>query len=182
MLDYTVLMDDNNDSFYDTVATGLTSASHIENGLTPGNPYKFKVQARNAVGSSPDSVVFTIYAATVPSQPAAPTTSLNGDSSLVIINWSEPTDNGGVSIDGYKVEIETSVDGVFSKDTLNCDAETDEAIILATSCPIPVATLRSSPFNLADGATVIARVTAFNQIGDSITSPENVTGAVIPAS
>lgn len=116
--------------------------------------------------------------ATVPSQPSAPTTTLNGDQTLVTIDWSLPSDLGGLSIGGYKVEIKTST-GTFEKETGSCDAETDSSIIQASSCQISVSTLRASPFNLADSSSVIAIVTAFNDIGSSVTSAEG-NGATIP--
>lgn len=111
-------------------------------------------------------MVFSITAATVPSKPAIPVTSLNGDSTKVVINWALPTDLGGLSIDGYKVEVKTSTT-TFAKDLTDCDAESDSLIIQATSCSIPITTLRASPFDLGDGASVEARVVAFNTIGDS---------------
>ena len=86
---------------------------------------------------------------------------------------------GGLSIGGYKVEIKTS-SNTFAIDTTNCDAETNSSIILATSCSIPVATLREIPFELIDQVSVVARVTAFNDIGDSNLSAEG-NGAILPA-
>lgn len=108
ILDYEVEMDDNNDNVYTVVATGLASAAHIETGLSAGNAYRFRVRARNAVGYSVYANVFTITAATVPSKPATPSTTLNSDQTVVILFWSIPTDTGGLTVDGYKVEIKTS--------------------------------------------------------------------------
>ena len=108
IIDYEVEMDDNNDNVYSVVATGIGSTAHIETGLSAGNAYRFKVRARNAIGYSVYSDVFTITAATVPSKPATPSTTLNVDSTQVILDWSLPTDTGGLTVDGYKVEIKTS--------------------------------------------------------------------------
>ena len=108
VLDYEVEMDDNNDNVYSVVATGLTSTAHIETGLSAGSANRFKVRARNAVDYSDYSDVFTITAATVPSKPATPSTTLSGDLTQVILDWSIPTDTGGLTISGYKVEIKTS--------------------------------------------------------------------------
>ena len=55
-----------NDS-YILVTTGLTATSYIQTGLSAGTSYSFRVKARNAVGFSSYSTVFTIIAATVPS-------------------------------------------------------------------------------------------------------------------
>lgn len=177
-MDYSVEMDDNDDGVYTVVASGLTSTAHIQSGLTAGNTYKFRAKARNAVGFSDYSSIFSILAATIPSQPTAPTTTLSG--SDIVIDWNPPTDTGGVSISGYKLEIKTNT-STFEKDLTNCDAETNSTIQSATSCTVPVATLRLDPFYLGDGLSVSARVTATNDCGDSTTSSEG-NGATIPSS
>ena len=51
------------------VATGITTTSYTQTGLTPGNTYVFKVQASNSVGLSVSSSAFSIIAATVPDAP-----------------------------------------------------------------------------------------------------------------
>ena len=40
------------------------------------------------------------------------------------MSWSEPSDDGGLTISGYDVKIEDS-EGGFSEDLTDCDAETD---------------------------------------------------------
>ena len=162
--DYSIEMDDNNDGSFILVASGITATTYLQTGLSAGTSYNFRVRARNAVGLSSHSVVFTILAATVPSQPNAPTTTLSGDLSNVVIAWTPPSDLGGLSISSYKLEIKTST-ATFEKDLTNCDAETSSSILSSRSCSIPVATLRSSPFNLVDSASVTVRVTAYNAIG-----------------
>jgi len=162
--DYSVEMDDNNDGSFSLVASGITATSFVQTGLLAGTSYNFRVKARNAVGSSSYSAVFTIVAATVPSQPSAPTTTLSGDLASVVIAWTPPSDLGGLSISSYKLEIKTST-ATFEKDLTNCDAETSSSILSSRSCSIPVATLRSSPFNLTNSASVTARVTTYNAIG-----------------
>ena len=130
--------------------------------------YKFKIRARNAVDFSDYSSEFSIVAATISSQPSAPTTTLSGDGSQVVFTWNVPSDLGGLpSIDGYKLEVKTSI-GTFEKDLTNCNAESSSS----TTCSIPVLALRSDPFNLGDSNSVYARVTAVNSIGDSTTSVE----------
>ena len=171
VIDYKVEMDDDNDGFYSVVATGFASTSHTETGLSAGSSYKFRVSARNSVGYSTPSSVLTIVAATVPSQPSAPTTTLNGETSFTI-DWNPPADLGGLAINGYRLEVKTST-STFSIDSSNCDAENDSTVIAATQCTILVSTLRASPFDLADSADVIARVTATNSLGDSAISTES---------
>ena len=106
--DYSIEMDDNNDSSFTLVASGVTQTSYVQTGVTAGASYSFRLRTRNAVGFSSYSTVFTIVAATVPSQPSAPTTTLSGDSANVVVAWTLPSDLGGLSILSYKLEIKTS--------------------------------------------------------------------------
>ena len=127
MKDYSIEMDDNDDGSFTLVASGITSTSYVQTGLTAGTSYNFRLRTSNAVGFSSYSTVFTIVAATVPSQPSAPTTTLSGDSANVVVAWTLPTDLGGLSILSYKLEIKTST-ATFEKDLTNCDAETSSTI------------------------------------------------------
>ena len=87
-------------------------------------------------------------------------------------------DQGGLDIDGYRLEIKTSTSS-FEKDLTDCDAENSSTIISARTCTIPVSTLRTGLFNLNNLDSVYAQVTAFNTLGDSVTSSEG-NGAIIP--
>ena len=118
----------------------------------------------------------TIVDATVPSQPSAPTTSLNGETSFTF-DWNPPSVLGGLPITGYRLEVKTST-STFAIDSSNCDAENDSTIISATECTVPVSVLRASPFSLADSADIIAKVTAINSLGESTTSAESTTVAM----
>jgi len=60
-------MDDNNDGSYSLVASGITATSYVQTGVSAGTSYNLRIKARNAVGFSSYSSVFTIVAATVPS-------------------------------------------------------------------------------------------------------------------
>ena len=59
-------MDDNNDGVYSEVASGITTTSYTKTGLSAGTTYKFRVRARNGVGLSVYSSVFSIVAGTIP--------------------------------------------------------------------------------------------------------------------
>ena len=59
-------MDDNNDNVYSEVAAGVTQTSYTETGLSAGTTYRFRVRARNTIGLSVYSSVFSIVAGTVP--------------------------------------------------------------------------------------------------------------------
>ena len=91
--------------------------------------YKFRVNARNAVGFSSYSTIFTIAAATVPSRPSAPTTTVSGEYPLtrIVFDWTLPSDTGGLTISSYKLEIKTST-STFYREIANCDAETNASI------------------------------------------------------
>lgn len=100
-----------------TLATGVLPLSYTTSvALIAGQTYKFTVQARNLIGLSSDSAVLSILAATLPSTPAAPTTSIYSQS--VVINWIAPY-NGGTAITSYTIQIKKS-DGTYALEA-NCD-------------------------------------------------------------
>ena len=85
------------------------------------------------------------------------------------IDWFAP-DNGGSPITAYTVLIRHS-DGVsYSTELLHCNGA-DPVVRDANECNVPVSILISSPFNLAWGTQVYAKVIATNIYGDSDTSP-----------
>ena len=92
------------------------------------------------------------------------------------MSWSEP-DDGGSPITGYTVEVRRSDDVNFSVDLNSCDMSSSSA----TSCVIPVATLRASPYNLEWGEAVYARVAALNAYGSSELSSEGNGAKIITA-
>jgi hypothetical protein len=87
--------------------------------------------------------------------------------------WTKP-DNSGSPITGYTVTIRQSDDSTFSTDLTNCDMTSSTA----TTCTIPVATLRTTPYSLEWGSSVYVKVIATNSYGDSVESNEG-NGAVI---
>ena len=116
-------MDSDNDDIYDQVATGVTTTSYTQTGLAAGSTYRFKVRARNVIGYSVNSSVFSIVAATIPKSQGAPTTSII-DEYQISISWDLPTDKGGLDITSYKVEIQTAT-STYAQDPTDCDAEND---------------------------------------------------------
>ena len=177
ILDYSIEMDDDNDDVYVEVATGVTLTSYIKTGLSSGVSYRFRVRARNLKDLGTYSAPFTIVAATVPSQPSPPVTTNDGETGI-IITWSAPTDSGGITLDGYKVEIKTSTSS-FELDSTNCDAENNSSIRDARTCTIPVDVLRDLPFNWGNSDSIFVRITAVNDVGDSTPSAEG-NGASLP--
>ena len=179
MIDYTIEYDNGVAGLYDTAAEGVANTNYIQTGLSAGTEYTFRVKARNAVDFSEWSDTYRITAATVPDPPAQPTTTLTGGDVNVLIDWSPDANDGGVGLQGYRLYIKTQ-NGDFEQDPTNCDAETDAIIIQNSACTIPVTALRQSPFALTTGDDVVAKVIAFNAIGDSAESAEG-QGATVPA-
>jgi hypothetical protein len=94
----------------------------------------------------------------------------------VTITWSTPY-NGGEDIDSYRIEIRKSDLTTYATDLTDCDGS-NAAIVAATTCNVPIATLRAEPFLLPWGSSVWARVIATNINGDSEASADG-NGAVI---
>lgn len=86
--------------------------------LQSGDNYKFKVQARNAVGYSLDSAELVVRAARVPDVPTDVTTTIALNN--VEISWTQPY-NGGSGLLAYQVLIQHT-DGVsYTEDITDCD-------------------------------------------------------------
>ena len=75
---------------------------------------------------------------------------------------------------GYTVSVRQSDGSTFAVDLVNCDMSAS----VETSCVVPVATVRSEPYNLEWGSEVYAKVSAKNIYGDSAES-EAANGAII---
>ena len=102
IIDYRVWFDQGTDDWIVADNAVTTQSYQTTDSLIAGETYKFYVEARNEVGYSSASSVISIIAASTPDAPAAPTTSINGDS--IVINWIAPY-NGGSKITGYTIEI-----------------------------------------------------------------------------
>jgi len=120
-------------------------------GLEVGKTYRFKISARNDLGSSDYSSPISILAAQQPDKPATPTTTVSDAN--VVITWTAPP-SGGSDITGYTVTIKTTEPNAeFKQQLVNCDGS-KPAIRTATSCTVPILSLRSQPFNLAWGSSI----------------------------
>lgn len=120
------------------------------------------------------STATTVLAATIPSLPAIPSTSFAPDS--VTVTWTAPTTNGA-PITAYIITVRQSDGATYSVDSVNCNGSVS-SIVTLRSCTIPVTALRASPYSLAYGTSIFAKVTAINEKGASTESnPGN--GAII---
>ena len=153
------------------VAANIVATTYTVDSLTQGQTYQFKVEARNIYGYSVYSDIVSIVTAQPPAQPTAPSTTWNPDD--VVISWTSP-DSGGSTITGYKVSIRQSDTTTYTVDATNCDMSSS----VLTTCTVPVATLRASPYSLEWGASIYANVIATNSYGDSSESDEG-NGAII---
>lgn len=93
-----------------------------------------------------------------------------------MINWTAPY-TGGSALTSYTIEVRTSDVTVWSVESTNCDGS-DSTILSDAQCTVTVTSLRASPFQLAWGSSIYARVIATNNLGSSIASDAG-NGAVI---
>lgn len=77
---------------------------------------------------------------------------VNGD---VVIDWTAPLSNG-TPITGYNIYIKQS-DLVFSEELIDCDGSNSD-IISSTQCTVPLSSLITSPYSLALGNDIFARL------------------------
>jgi hypothetical protein len=145
-----------------TLAEEITATTYTVTGLTAGQNYKFKIEARNTYGYSQYSLEATILCATVPEVPEPPTTANLLDQ--VVISWSAPVNNG-LSISSYTVLIRQS-DNTYAENIDYCNGAL-ASIVTSTTCTIPLATLRAEPYSLVLDDSVDVIVQATNAFGES---------------
>ena len=93
-------------SWTDLVAnTGTTTTTYSHTGLSAGTTRHYRVSAINSVGTGAASNVDNATTATtVPGAPTSLTATASG-TSTIDLTWTEPSDDGGASISGYKIEV-----------------------------------------------------------------------------
>jgi hypothetical protein len=110
------------------------------------------------------STAVSILAAQVPDKPTAPATALSG--SDVIVTWTNDY-SGDSPITSYEIMFEYSDGTTYGQYKPTCDG-TDANIVASLTCTVDSAVLNQPPFNLVWGASVYAKITAFNIKGSSI--------------
>jgi len=161
---YNVLRSTTNGGPYGTIATGVTTTSYADTGLTNGTTYYYVVQAVNSVGSSPSSN----QASATPSSCAlpAPPTGLSASAGNRQVSLSWTSSSGAAS---YKVKRSTSSGGPYA---------TIASVTKGTSYV-------DTDSTLTNGTTYYYVVSGVNACGESANSSEvaatPVAGSALPA-
>ena len=131
--------------------------------LTPGVTYDFKVEARNSHGHGAFSDTITLLNAFKPEAPITISTTISGPN--VIIQWSDPVDNGS-PITGYRVHIRENGSSVYTQESVECDG-TNADVIANRQCIVSLFTLIEDPYNLVLHESIDVKVISENLYGDS---------------
>ncbi len=132
-------------------------------GLTTGSTYNFVARTVNSLGESANSATLSVVVGLSPAKMSQPTLSASTTSSITI-KWVEPSSNGGLSITGYNVYVDSGQTGIF------------------TSYSITDASIRTyTVSSLTTGTKVDFKVSAVDSVSEGTTS-DTVTfvAAVVP--
>jgi hypothetical protein len=88
------------------------------------------------------------------------------------VTWVAPYD-GGSPITSYVIQLLQSDGVTFSENMLDCNG-TKSSVVSTTTCTVPIASMRATPYSLPWGSNIRVRVSAQNIIG---TSPFSVVGS-----
>jgi len=109
--DYVIEYRKTSDPAWTVFADGVSVATTaVGTGLKKGVPYTFRVTAKNSIGASLPSGEASVV--TPMGLPAVPTNVTGvGRGGTVALNWTPPTDTGGMPILGYVVQYRVNMDG-----------------------------------------------------------------------
>lgn len=145
------------------MASGIVTQSYVVTDLTPGVTYDFKVEARNSHGHGAFSDTITLLNAFKPEAPITISTTISGPN--VIIQWSDPVDNGS-PITGYRIHIRENGSTVYTQESVECDG-TNADVIANRQCIVSLFTLIEDPYNLVLHESIDVKVISENFYGDS---------------
>ena len=142
-------------SWTDLVAnTGTTTTTYSHTGLSAGTTRHYRVSAINSVGTGAASNVDNATTATtVPGAPTGLTATASG-TSTIDLTWNAPSDDGGASISGYKIEVSSNGSSSWSDLVANTNNTTTTY----------------SHTGLSAGTTRHYRVSAINSVGTGTAS------------
>lgn len=142
---------------YSTNIGNVTSYS--DTGLVHSTTYTYQVSAITGFGTGPPSSTASATTFNVVPSPPQGLTATPASSSQINLSWAAPVDNGGTSINGYKIE--RSTNGGTTWSTLVANTTNTATAYNDTS--------------LAVAKTYTYRVSAINHVGTS--SPSNTASA-----
>jgi hypothetical protein len=150
----------------------------LTTGIIGGTTYRFRVRASNIYGWGAFSSSTSIKAATIPSQMAIVTTSIDRSTGGVLISWVAPYD-GSQSITKYAIMIADWTGSNYYEDSVNCDGSS-VSVISNMYCIVPMNVIISAPFgnNVLD-LLIKVTVKAYNSYGWSSPSNVNLIGAKV---
>ena len=152
-----------------------TITSYIVEDLNTGSLYKFKISAYNFNGEGPVSNELVTYACVAPSKMSAPTR-VSSTQTSINIEWEQPKDNGGCSIQGYAVFRNDGNDGQITTEVnTNMDTNIRDRPSLNS--------MSVTYFPPASVGSVFAfQVKVFNLVGSSLSFTSSYLLATIPSS
>ena len=152
----------NGAAWRDLATNAGAATTYFHTGLRAGTTRRYRVSAINSTGTGPVSNIATgTVPATVPGMPTGLTATSNGET-WIELSWTAPSDDGGVDITGYRIEV-SSGRGTWGDLAANIGAATTY-----------------SHTGLKAGTTRHYRVSAINSAG---TGPASniATGSATPA-
>ena len=137
--------------------TGTTTTTYSHTGLSAGTTRHYRVSAINANGtgaaSNVDDATTDDAATTVPGAPTSLTATASG-TTTIDLSWNAPSDDGGASITGYRIEVSSNGGSSWT----NRVADTGNT------------TTSYSHTGLSAGTTRHYRVSAINSVGTGAAS------------
>ncbi len=161
---YRIQVSPNGTSNWTNLVANKAGTSHSHMNLDPGTTRHYRVYAINSVGESTSAsnvASATTEATSVPDAPTGLSATASGRIQIDI-SWTAPSDNGGASITGYRIQI--SPNGTSNWTNLVANK----------------AGTSHSHMNLDPGTTRHYRVYAINSVGES-TSASSVASATTEA-
>lgn len=157
IIGYRLYMSRSDESNYVKIFDGMNRpdiTSYVSKGRIIGYTYNYKITAINAVGESLYSPILSVIAATKPSQPQN-LQATSSKSSAVTLAWESPKSSGGLLITSY---------------TIYYSIDSPSSYSWTSVTGIPSSTLSKEITGLTADTSYAFKVTAINDVGESISS------------